>query len=857
VAALGFAFSMALQNHEQGVVMMPMLAAIMIAAYIGGRNAGIMTTVVATATALFVAPPFGALWASNPHDLARVITVAALGVAMSFTIEALHRARRRAEAAYEAAQRGEARFTQMFVSSPAANCLTRLDGTVVDVNDAFCRTFHVTRDRIIGTRARDAGLVFAEEVGEQLTADVRMGGSGSLETAVGTPDGAIRHVVVRSEGIEIDGEMHVMSSVLDLTDRKRAEAEADAAGMLLRELADVVDASFWILDPACGRLLYISPGYEKIFGRSCASHVANPNQWLDAVHEDDIARIRAWTSSGVLDGVPREFRIVRPDGAVRWVSSRVNARRDVDGTVIRIAGVTEDITARKQAEAEAQASQQQFQQLAEAIDEVIWMIDARSGQRLYVSPAYEKVWGRPAAELWASSDAWISAIHPDDRERVVRTFRGDEPRVTYDERYRIVRPDGSIRTIRDKAFPIRDERGEVTRLAGIAQDITDVLAVAEKLQQSQKLESIGLLAGGVAHDFNNILCAITANAEMLSEEIANNDPRREWVSEIQLAAERASGLTRQLLQFSRKQNVTPVVLDLSKTVDEARRMLRRMLGEDIALRVSLDPDAGQVLADPGQIVQVLMNLCVNARDAMGAGGSISIETRGEKGAVALIVRDTGPGMPDDVKARVFEPFFTTKPVGKGTGLGLAVVHGIVEQAGGSIELESELGKGTSFRIRLPAVARPVSTEVELVWSPAAGTETILLVDDDEPLRVACARSLEKLGYRVIQARDGVDGLRALRRCGRAIDLLVTDVVMPNMNGPQLAEAATRELPGLRVLYTSGYPGDELDRRGVEQGDVSLLEKPFRPHALACKIRELVDPAVQRRPRSRSAVHAAA
>jgi PAS domain S-box-containing protein len=575
------------------------------------------------------------------------------------------------------------------------------------------------------------------------------------------------------------------------------------------------------------------------------------------VHADDAARVRAWTSSGELDGEPREFRIVRPDGGVRWVSTRVNARRGTDGAVIQVAGVTEDITARKQAEAEAQASQQQFQQLAEAIDEVIWMIDARTGHRLYISPAYEKVWGRPPAELWASPDAWMDAIHPDDRERVARTFRGAAPRDTYDERYRIVRPDGAVRWIRDKAFPIRNERGEVTRLAGIAQDITDVLAVGEKLQQAQKLESIGLLAGGVAHDFNNILCAITANAEMLAEEMTASDPRGEWVSEIQIAAERASGLTRQLLAFSRKQIVKPVVLDLNETVDDARRMLRRMLGEDIALRVAVDPDVGRVLVDPGQIVQVLMNLCVNARDAMGTGGSIFIETRAENGAAVLIVSDTGPGMTDDVKAHAFEPFFTTKPVGKGTGLGLAVVHGIVEQAGGSIELESELGKGTSFRIRLPVVGREASAETEVVWSPAAGSETILLVDDDEPLRVACARSLEKLGYRVIQARDGIDGLRVLRRCGREIDLLVTDVVMPNMNGPQLVAAAAREVPGLRVLYTSGYPGDELDQRGVERGDVALLEKPFRPHALARKIRELVDPPVPRRPRSLSSVHARA
>lgn len=661
---------MTLQTHEHGVVMMPMLATIMVAAYIGGRNAGLATSLVAVIAALYVASPLGLFWPSSIHDFERVIAIACLGIAISFTVEALHRARRRAEVAYEAAHRGEARFMRLFAANPVANILTRLsDSIVVDVNEAFCRTFGIRREDIVDSTPKGAGLVFAEGLRERLLAEVRAGGTPHpIEAEVCTRDGAPRHVIIQSEAIEVDGELLMMSSLLDVT--------------------------------AC-----------------------------------------------------------------------------------------------KLAEAEAQASQRQFEQLAEAIDEVIWMIDARTGQRLYVSPAYEKVWGRPPAELWASSDAWMAAIHPDDRERIMTAFRETELPAAYEDRYRIVRPDGAVRWIRDKAFPIRDERGAIIRIAGIAQDITEMLSVAQKLQQAQKLESIGLLAGGVAHDFNNILCAITANAEMLADAITKTDPRSEWVGEIQLAADRATGLTRQLLAFGRKQIVNPVVLDLNKTVDDARRMLRRMLGADIALRVALDPDAGRVLVDPGQIVQVLMNLCVNARDAMGAGGSIFIETRAEKGSALLIVSDSGPGMRDDVKARVFEPFFTTKPVGKGTGLGLAVVHGIVEQAGGSIELESELGKGSSFRIRLPVVACQASAEPELVWSPAAGTETILLVDDDEPLRVACARSLEKLGYRVIQARDGIDGLRVLRRSGREIDMLVTDVVMPNMNGPQLAAVAARECPG--------------------------------------------------------------
>lgn len=371
------------------------------------------------------------------------------------------------------------------------------------------------------------------------------------------------------------------------------------------------------------------------------------------------------------------------------------------------------------------------------------------------------------------------------------------------------------------------------------------------------MEAVGRLAGGVAHDFNNLLTAISGHAQILLEDLPADDPARADIEEISRAADRAADLTRQLLAFSRKQMLRPQVLDPNALIGEIQKMLRRLIGEDIELITRLAPDLGAVRADPGQLEQVIMNLAVNARDAMPTGGRLLIETRnvelGEDDArrlaplqpgphVVLIVSDTGAGMDESTRERIFEPFFTTKEKGKGTGLGLSTVYGIVQQSGGHIWVYSEPGQGTTFKIYLPRVdARPEAAPAPSDADGAHnGREVVLLVEDEDAVRSLARRILEKRGYTVLTARTGPEALRIAERHDGPIHLILTDVVMPEMSGRELAERIAPTRPDARTLFMSGYTEDDVLRRGVLNEGAAFLEKPFTPSALAQKVREVLD-----------------
>jgi two-component system, cell cycle sensor histidine kinase and response regulator CckA len=360
----------------------------------------------------------------------------------------------------------------------------------------------------------------------------------------------------------------------------------------------------------------------------------------------------------------------------------------------------------------------------------------------------------------------------------------------------------------------------------------------DQMRKAQKMESLGNLAGGIAHDFNNLLAVIAGNSSMLAEVIPRGTDSRDMIDDIESTVDRAVALTRQLLAFSRKQVTAPVVVNLNELVNETRKMLRRMIGDDVRIVTSLEPDLHNVMIDPGYLVQVLMNLAVNARDAMPRGGTITFCTRNDIGAVVLSVTDTGAGMSPQVRDRVFEPFFTTKEPGKGTGMGLAVVHGIIQQAGGRIEVTSELGVGTTFTIHVPSVASAAVNGRRSRTTIPHGVETLLVVDDDDYVRRTAARGLRSRGFNVVEASSGMAALRALDRS--KIDLLLTDVVMPQMDGRELVEVATAAHPYLRVLYMSGCVDDLVIRHGVERAEVDLIEKPFKCNALAWKVRQVLD-----------------
>ena len=405
--------------------------------------------------------------------------------------------------------------------------------------------------------------------------------------------------------------------------------------------------------------------------------------------------------------------------------------------------------------------------------------------------------------------------------------------------------------------PVTDAAGAVTGTVGVAIDVSERRQLEEQLQQAQKLESIGQLAGGIAHDFNNMLMAIIGYADLVIDKTPDGDAVREEVVEIKRAAERASLLTHQLLAFSRKQLLRPKTLNVNEVAADVSRMLQRLIGEDVTMVTRFGADLGPVRADPGQLAQVIMNLAVNARDAMPDGGVLSLETANvdldEEYAIAhvgvrpgsfvmLAVSDTGVGMSPEVQQRIFEPFFTTKPVGKGTGMGLASVYGIVMQSGGHVWVDSEPGQGSTFKVYLPRAVEGDAADREAAPSATLprGDETLLLVEDEDTVRRLVKRTLESCGYSVIEAPDGPSAIEICRQPGVRFSLLLTDVVMPKMSGRDLAATVVAMRPGTRVLFMSGYTENTVVREGVLAPSSHFLQKPFAMRTLAMKVREVLD-----------------
>ena len=515
-------------------------------------------------------------------------------------------------------------------------------------------------------------------------------------------------------------------------------------------------------------------------------------------------------------------------------------------------------------------SEDRFRQLAENIQEVFWITDVSTGRMLYVSPAYETIWGRSCQELYDSQHAWEDSLHPEDRARVIEATHTKQTRGDYAETYRVVRPDGAVRWIRDRAFPVRDPDGTVVRMVGTAEDITAARLLEEQLRQSQKMEAVGQLAGGVAHDFNNILAAIMMQADLARTLADSPAETRELLDDIKSATQRAANLTRQLLAFSRRQVMLPRDVDLNEVVTDFAKMLQRILGGDVELQLNLHSAALTTHADPGMIDQVLMNLVINSRDAMPHGGTLFVATAevtlsemeattipdARAGRYACLrVGDTGEGIATEHLTRIFEPFFTTKGPGKGTGLGLATVFGIVRQHDGFIRVTSERGGGTRFDVHFPASLPAIAPDAvsSAPVKPRGGPETILVVEDEPSVRTLTRIVLQRAGYNVLVAEDGRAALEVWAEHGERIDLLLTDMVMPGgMSGRELAAELLAVRPRLAVIFTSGYSADIAGRElSLEQGR-NFVQKPSGPQVLLETVRRCLDS--QSGPSSHAADH---
>ena len=499
-------------------------------------------------------------------------------------------------------------------------------------------------------------------------------------------------------------------------------------------------------------------------------------------------------------------------------------------------------------------SEEKTRQLVENINQVYFLVTPDGATAIYVSPAYERIWGRSCESFHREPLSWLEAVVPDDRPALDRLLASE--RSGGETEFRIENRTTGRRWIRSRSFPIVDADGKLIRLGRVAEDITVLKETEAHLRQAQKIDGIGQLAGGIAHDFNNILTAILGYSHFLHVSLAESDPMRADVEEIQAAGNRAAALTRQLLAFSRQQVLQPKVVDLNLLVADLEKMLRRLIGEDMVLVSKLRSRAGRIRVDPGQIEQVILNLVVNARDAMPTGGEIVIGTEdaeltdGRGGShVVLTVTDDGCGMDAETMTHIFEPFFTTKPTGKGTGLGLSTVYGIVKQSGGTIQVDSKPGKGTAFRVHLPQCLEEAEPRQPLSPSgrPSRGTETILLVEDDDTVRAFVRRLLLQHGYHLLEASDAAEAMYLSEARTDPIHLLLTDIVMPGMRGDDLAKALSGARPEMKVIFTSGYTQWGVVRHDMLDADAVFLVKPVDPELLVREVRQILDRGALRVP----------
>ncbi len=646
----------------------------------------------------------------------------------------------------------------------------------------------------------------------------------------------------------------------DITEQKRTQLHY---ALISENAADVI----FLFDPAEQRCVYVSPSVKKLRGFSPEEIVAQSLEESMPPHSYQMVigelqrRTSAFESGDETARIgTNDIEFFRKDGTTVATETVTTLVADDQGAVRQVIGVSRDITGRKRMEDALRQSEEKFAKAFLHGPAVTMLADLADGDRLIeVNEAFmrflgyrrDEVVGRTTAELGVWAD-------PDEYAEIKRRIQNNEKVRNFEVHFR--RKNGEIAAGLVSAEAIELNGREC--LIATTLDITERKAaelekakLEEQLRQAQKMESVGRLAGGVAHDFNNLLTVINGYSQMLSREFNPRDPRREMMEEIYQAGERAAGLTRQLLAFSRKQDLRPQFFDLNGVVGGMRSLLSRLMGEDVEVRMDLNAASAHVYADPHQLEQVVMNLAVNARDAMPEGGTMSIRTSEVTldaddspkrlgvppgSHVLLAVSDDGGGMDEETRQRIFEPFFTTKGQGKGTGLGLSVVQGVVEQSGGRIEVETEVGKGSTFNIYLPLATGSVAAEEASEPARAlGGEETVLVVEDQREVLTLTARVLIDYGYRVLTAEDADSALALCDREQGRIHLLLTDVIMPKVDGRELARRMEWRRPGIKVLFMSGYTGEAIEHRGLLDVETQLLQKPFSPDGLAAKVREVL------------------
>jgi PAS domain S-box-containing protein len=618
-------------------------------------------------------------------------------------------------------------------------------------------------------------------------------------------------------------------------------------------LLDIAHEAIMVKD-LDGRIVYWNKGAERTYGYGADEVLGR--KVSEFLYNDSVGFQRA--RSAVLargDWNGEEIRHTK-DGHDIVVEAGCTLVRDEQGRPKSILAISTDITERKQTVESTKAAEERMRFALQSAHVGIWDMDCRTGMVRW-SEIIEAQYGVAPGTFHGTFDGFIDCIHVEDRACVRETMeKAMRSGSDFLIRNRSIWPDESVRWLSGAGRFLLDDHGTPVRGVGISQDVTEQHALQAQFLQAQKMDAVGRLAGGVAHDFNNVLTVILGFCELLLADGDSNDRRQADIGEIHKAGLRAAGLTRQLLAFSRKQVIEPTTLDLNVVIAEMQVMLGRLIGEDVKVLLGLRPTLSTVLADRGHVEQIVMNLAVNARDAMPKGGTLTIETDnidldeqyttthlGVKTGpyVVLTMSDTGAGMSPAVQARLFEPFFTTKDIGKGSGLGLATVHGIVERSGGAINVYSEVGRGTSFKVYFPRAdaAKNVPAAPPSMAESSGGTATVLVVEDADGLRALVVRMLQVQGYTVLAAASAEGALRLFDE-NPSIDVLLTDVVMPGGSGPDLTAELTKRRPTLKVVYMSGYTDDAMVLHGVLEPGITFLHKPFTAAKLGRTIREALE-----------------
>jgi two-component system cell cycle sensor histidine kinase/response regulator CckA len=732
------------------------------------------------------------------------------------------------------------------------------EGLITLVNRHACEALGWTAEELVGRNFLDTCVPTRLREGTRQRLKVAEQGDGSpVSNEILTRSGGERLIewrttLLKNDADELTGSL---SSGTDITDRTLAAAALGEERDRAQRYLDTADVMLLALDVE-GRITSINRKGCELLGWSEPELIGH--SWIDTCLPPRIRK----ALSGKFDALTHgdlstvENPVQTRAGDERLIEWQNHVVRDETGHVTGTFSSGADITERNAAVEALRVTEERMRFALTNAGVGIWDMDYTTGVAR-MSEILERLYGLEPGGFGGTFEDFVQVVHPDDRPALLETLQsaarsGED----FSTLHRTIWPDGTVRWLSNAGRIHLGKNGQPVRGVGISLDVTERRILEEQYHQAQKMEAVGRLAGGVAHDFNNLLTAILGYCQLLLADLDPRDPRRADINEIHSAGESAARLTRQLLTFSRKQVIEPRLLHLNEVVTSIRGLLGRLIGEDVKIAVSVRPDLAPVMADPGQMEQVVLNLAMNARDAMPNGGTITIETANVEldehyasrhfsvkpgWYVVLTVSDTGSGMTAEVQSRLFEPFFTTKEAGKGTGLGLATVHGIVIRCGGSVAVYSEVGRGTTFKVYLPRAAASTATHERPrpVAEPRAAGETVLVVEDADGLRDLAKRMLERQGYKVLLASNASEALRQFDHTP-SIDVILTDVIMPGGSGPELTRQLVSRRPGLKVIYMSGYTEDAITHHGVLDPGIAFIHKPFTAERLGQKIREVLD-----------------